>query len=547
MLGERPARHDERQREGTPVPDPSPGPAASGTIPRLVQACAGRFAERIAVEDEGRVLSFAELGEEAIRATRAFIAAGVEPGERVGIWAQNCLEWVLAAIGLQSAGAVLVPLNTRFKGSEAAYILNKSRARLVFTVEEFVDTAYVAMLEAQELPHLESIVTLKGETPSTRSWQDFLAGGDAVDAAQARERLEAVAPDDLSDILFTSGTTGKPKGVMCTHQQVLRGFEAWTEVIGLREGDRYLIVNPFFHAFGYKAGWLSCIMRGATMLPHPVFDVPEVLRRVSVDRISMLPGPPALLQSILMHPERADYDLSNLRLSVTGAAAIPVELIHRMHDELGFETVITGYGLTESCGIATMCRDGDDAETIATTSGRAIPDTEVRCVDAEGNEVPRGESGEVVLRGYHVMLGYFEDEQQTRDTIDADGWLHTGDIGVMDERGYLRITDRMKDMFIMGGFNCYPAEIEGLLFEHPQVAQVAVIGIPDERMGEVGMAFVVAESGTQTTPKEIIAWSREHMANYKVPRRVELVEELPLNASGKVQKFVLREKALARS
>ena len=330
------------------MPDPIPGPAASGTIPRLVQHSARRFAERIAVEDEGRVLSFAELGEEALRATRAFIAAGVEPGDRVGIWAQNCLEWVLAAVGLQSAGAVLVPLNTRFKGAEAAYILNKSGARLALTVESFLDTGYVAMLEAQELPHLEGIVTLKGDTPNTRTWQDFLAGGDAIETRQALERIEAVSPDDLSDILFTSGTTGKPKGVMCTHLQVLRGFETWTEVIGLREGDRYLIVNPFFHAFGYKSGWLSCIMRGCTMLPQPVFDVPEVLRRVSVDRISMLPGPPALLQSILMHPDRADYDLSNLRLSVTGAASIPVELIRRMHDDLGFETVITGYGLTES-------------------------------------------------------------------------------------------------------------------------------------------------------------------------------------------------------
>ena len=529
------------------MPDSSASPSAAGTIPRLVQDSAQRFGETIAVEDGGRVLSFAELGEEAIRATRAFIAAGVEPGDRVGIWAQNCLEWVLAAIGLQSAGAVLVPLNTRFKGSEAAYILNKSRTRLAFTVDEFLGASYVAMLEAAELPHLEGIVTLKGETANTRSWEDFLAGGDAVDATQARERLAAVGPDDLSDILFTSGTTGKPKGVMCTHQQVLRGFEAWTEVIGLREGDRYLIVNPFFHAFGYKAGWLACIMRGSTMLPHPVFDVPEVLRRVSADRISMLPGPPALLQSILMHPERGDYDLSHLRLCVTGAAAIPVELVHRMHDDLGFETVITGYGLTESCGIATMCRDGDDATTIATTSGRAIPDVEVLCVDSEGNEVPRGESGEVVVRGYNVMLGYFEDEAQTRETIDAEGWLHTGDIGVMDERGNLQITDRLKDMFIMGGFNCYPAEIEGLLFEHPQVAQVAVIGVPDERMGEVGMAFVVAEPGTQPSPDDLIAWSREHMANYKVPRRVEVVDELPLNASGKVQKFVLREKALAPS
>ena len=280
-------------------------------------------------------------------------------------------------------------------------------------------------------------------------------------------------------------------------------------------------------------------------MPHAVFDVPAVLARVSADRISVLPGPPTLYQSILMHPDRKKFDLSRLRLSVTGAAAIPVELVRRMRDELGFETVVTGYGLTEACGIATMCRAEDDSETIATTSGRAIDDVEVLCVDGEGKEVPRGDSGEVVIRGYNIMKGYFDDEEQTREAIDSEGWLHTGDIGVMDARGYLRITDRLKDMFIMGGFNCYPAEIEGLLFEHPGIGQVAVIGVPDERMGEVGMAFVVPESDAQLTSESIVEWCREHMANYKVPRRVEIVNELPVNASGKVQKFLLRDRVLA--
>ena len=261
----------------------------------------------------------------------------------------------------------------------------------------------------------------------------------------------------------------------------------------------------------------------------------------------MLPGPPAIYQTILNHPDLDEFDLSSLRLAVTGAATIPVQMIHDMRDRLGFEKVVTGYGLTEASGIATMCRHDDDPALIAGTSGRAIDDVEVLVIDPNGAECPAGQPGEVVVRGYNVMLGYFEDEQQTREAIDADGWLHTGDIGVMDERGYLRITDRMKDMFIMGGFNCYPAEIEGLLFEHPQIAQVAVIGIPDERMGEVGMAFVVPEPGAQPTAEAVIAWSREHMANYKVPRRVEFVDALPLIASGKVQKFVLREKALAPS
>jgi acyl-CoA synthetase (AMP-forming)/AMP-acid ligase II len=522
-------------------------PSELGTLPRLVFDSAERFAGGTALEDAGRRWSFPELAQEALRSARAYLAAGLRPGDRVAVWAPNGAGWIFAALGLQMAGGVLVPLNTRFKGSEAAYILRKSRARILVGVGEFLGARYVEMLHGHELPDLERTVLLSGADSGATAWEEFVAAGDAVPEADARKRAEAVAPSDLADILFTSGTTGRPKGVMSSHLQDLRGFEAWTEVIGLREGDRYLIVNPFFHAFGYKAGWLSCIMRGATILPHAVFDVPAVLERLGRERVNVLPGPPAIYQSILMHPDRGRYDLSSLRLAVTGAAAIPVELVRRMRDELGFETVITGYGLTEASGIVTMCRHDDDPETIATTSGRAIPGVEVRCIDETGREVPRGEPGEVVVRGYNVMQGYFEDEAETAATIDAEGWLHTGDVGVMDERGYLRITDRKKDMFIMGGFNCYPAEIEGLLFEHPQVAQVAVVGVPDERMGEVGLAFVVPMPGARPTPDEIVAWCREHMANYKVPRRVEIVDALPMNAAGKVQKFVLRERALAPS
>jgi acyl-CoA synthetase (AMP-forming)/AMP-acid ligase II len=366
-----------------------------------------------------------------------------------------------------------------------------------------------------------------------------------VRESEAHRRLEALSPDDLSDLLFTSGTTGHPKGVMTAHGQNVRAMATWSGLIGLGEGDRYLVVNPFFHSFGYKAGWLASFMRGATVLPHAVFDVPAVLERVARERISVLPGPPTLYQSILAHPERARFDLSSLRLAVTGAAAIPVELVRRMRGELGFETVLTAYGLTEACGLVTMCREGDDPETIATTSGRAIPDVEVRCIDAAGAEVPRGTPGEVVVRGYNLMRGYFDDEEETRKAIDADGWLHTGDVGVMDARGYLRITDRIKDMFIVGGFNCYPAEIEGQMYGSGLFAQVAVIGVPDERMGEVGMAFVVPAPGASLSPESVIAWCRGNMANYKVPRRVAVVDALPQNASGKVLKWALRERARA--
>jgi HIP---CoA ligase len=521
-----------------------------GTTPRLLHSSAERFSAREAIVDvtDGRTLSFAGLATAVHDAARAFLAMGIERGDRVAIWAPNVWEWVVAALGLQSAGAVLVPLNTRFKGREAAYILGKSGAKALVTITGFLETDYVKLLRdavdvEADLPDLGAIVVLRGEAPEgTTPWPEFLAAGSAVDSALAEARAQAVEPGDLSDILFTSGTTGNPKGAMLSHAQTLRAYRDWSDVVGLREHDRYLIVNPFFHAFGYKAGWLSSLMMGATTFPQAVFDPDEVFERIPRDRITVLPGPPTLYQTILNHPGRQEHDLSSLRLAVTGAAAIPVELVVRMRDELTFETIITGYGLTEACGIATMCRYDDDPETIATTSGRAIPGVEVRVVDEQGTEVPRGEPGEVVIRGYNVMRGYLDEPEETAATLDADGWLHTGDVGVMDDRGYLRITDRTKDMFIVGGFNAYPAEIENLFLRNDKVAQVAVVGVPDKRMGEVGMAFVVLRPGASATADELIEWSRAEMANYKAPRFVEIVDELPLNAMGKVLKYELRDR-----
>ncbi|MCC7076320.1 MAG: fatty acid--CoA ligase family protein [Acidimicrobiia bacterium] len=529
------------------------------TIPAMVARAAEVYSDRSAVEDGETRLDFATLHARARDACKAFLGAGLTQGDRFAIWAPNIWEWIVAALGGQYAGGTLVPVNTRFKGGEGGYVLEKSGARFLFTVEGFLDTDYVAMLRGARgdsspegpvagLPHLDRIVVLRGTTPpGTRSWDDFREEGAGITDAAVDAAMESVDPGDLSDILFTSGTTGSPKGVMTGHEQNLRAYRSWSEVVGLWEGDRYLIVNPFFHAFGYKAGWLSAIMRGATVIPHQVFDVPQVLARVPEDEVSVLPGPPALYQAILAHPDLDTFDLSSLRLAVTGAATIPVELIERMRDRLGFETIITGYGLTESCGIVTMCRFDDDPETIARSSGRAIPDVEVRIVTAGGVEVPPGEPGEVVVRGYNVMQGYLDDAEATAETIDSAAWLHTGDIGVMDENGYIRITDRKKDMFIMGGFNCYPAEIENLMLANEDLVQVAVIGVPDERMGEVGHAFVVARPDVTLTEDEIVAWCRDNMANFKVPRKVTLVDALPLNATGKVQKFVLREMAADRT
>ncbi len=516
------------------------------SIPGLVRHAAYRYEGLDAIVDEGVRMRYAEFGARVREAARATIAAGIAPGDRVAIWAPNTWEWVIAALGAVSSGAVLVPINTRFKGREAGYVLSRSGARLLFTTRGFLDLDFPAMLReaAQDLPALERIVLLRGEGgKAAEPFDAFLAGGSAVSVEEADRRADAVGTDDLSDIIFTSGTTGMPKGVMTTHGQALRVFETWSRLVGLAEGERYLIVNPFFHTFGYKAGILACLMRGAAIIPHAVFDVPSVLARIAAERVTMLPGPPTLYQSILNHPDRASLDLSSLRLAVTGAAAVPIEMIKRMRTDLTFTTILTAYGLTESTGTATMCRDGDDPDTIANTSGRAIPDTEVRIVDDDGKEVPRGEPGELVVRGYNVMRGYYEDPEQTAEAIDADGWLHTGDIGVMDDGGNVRITDRKKDMFIVGGFNAYPAEVENELLRHPSIAQAAVVGAPDGRLGEVGIAFVVARAGETVDPDAVIAWARDQMANYKVPRRVEVVDVLPVNASGKVLKFELRERA----
>ncbi|WP_314222265.1 FadD3 family acyl-CoA ligase [Streptomyces zaehneri] len=519
-----------------------------GTIPGLVRWSAERYATAEAVVEGRTRISYAELGARVERAAAACLANGVRAGDRVAVWAPNSLDWMVAALGAVSAGAVLVPLNTRFKGTEAADVLRRSGTRLLFVTGTFLGTSYVASLRraAAEgagggplpgLPALEQVVVLSDDAPADFwTWKDFLASGEGIGTAQVRARADRVAGEWPSDIVFTSGTTGRPKGAVISHAQTLRAYGIWTDLAGLRQGDRYLIVNPFFHTFGYKAGVIACLMRGATMIPQPVFNVDTVLANVASERVSVLPGPPTLHQSLLDHASRDKHDLSALRLVVTGAAVVPLRLVERLRGELGVETVLTAYGLSEASGVVTMCRRGDDPTVIASTSGRAIPGTEVR-VDAAP-----GEPGEVLVRGFNVMRGYYEDETATAEALTADGWLRTGDVGVLDACGNLRITDRLKDMFIVGGFNAYPAEIEQRLGLHPDVADVAVIGVPDPRLGEVGKAYVVRRPGAVSTADDLIAWARREMANYKVPRAVEFVTGLPRNASGKVVKGELRSR-----
>lgn len=346
----------------------------------------------------------------------------------------------------------------------------------------------------------------------------------------------------VSDIMFTSGTTGKPKGVLTSHHQAVATFGNWAQRVDLREGDVYLIVNPFFHTFGYKAGWVAALVQGATIVPQQTFDVPQTVRLIEEHGVSFIPGPPTIYQSLLQELAGGKpHDFSTLRVAVTGAAPVAPELVRRMRSELGMRGVVNGYGMTECGAISMTCKD-DNAETIANTCGCPLPGLEVRCIDEEGRELPPGAAGEFVVRGHSVMQGYLDDPEATAETIDAEGWLHTGDIGILDERGYLKITDRKKDMFICGGFNVYPAEVERTLAEHPGISACAVIGIADERLGEVSKAFVILrkDAADDVDVASIVAWARKAMANYKVPREVELVEDLPRNAAGKAVKAELR-------
>ncbi|MEW6272190.1 MAG: FadD3 family acyl-CoA ligase [Thermodesulfobacteriota bacterium] len=524
------------------------------TIPSAVATSVAARRDAEAVVEPDRRVTYRQLGDLVETATRAMMAAGVEPGDRVAIWAPNGLGWIVAALAAQSSGAAVVPVNTRFKGEEAAHVLSASKAVMLVTTVGFLGIDTVAMLAAARtpLPRLRRIALLEGSAGAVDApkdaevepWHAFARRAGKVPAAAAIERRHGVRPTDTSDVLFTSGTTGRPKGVVMTHGQTVRQFRDWCAFAGLRPDDRYLVVNPFFHMFGYKAGWLASLLAGATIVPVPVFDVPAVLSLVERERITVLPGAPTIYRSILDHPGRDAFDLHTLRVAVTGAADIPVALIEEMRAELPFRSILTGYGLTEA-GTCTGTRPDDDAETIATTAGRAMPGLEVIVADADGREVERGTTGELLVRGYGVMQGYLDDPDATAAALDERGFLHTGDLATMDERGYVRIVGRSKDMLIVGGFNVYPAEVENALLAHDAIAQIAVVGAPDDRMGEVPVAYVVPAPGRSADAGAIVRWARDRLANYKVPRHVVVVPALPTNATGKILKDELRTRAAA--
>ncbi|WP_084733128.1 AMP-binding protein [Sphingobium chungbukense] len=522
------------------------------TLPEVIAHVAARYGSTpFIMGEDGARISFAQYKERVDGLARALIAHGVAHGERVAIWAPNSPEWMIAAAAAESIGAIMVPVNTRFKGGEALYILAKTRAKILFTVTGFLGNDYAAMLvqagggagetgPVRDLPGLSHIVALDG--PAFAALQR-----ERAEEATLAARVAAVTPQTIADILFTSGTTGQPKGAMHNHGQALWVPAIWNESNDLRAGDRMAIVNPFFHSFGYRSGWISALVAGITVYPLATFDAEALLGLIEREKISVLMGPPTIFFSLMEHPRFGAFDISSLRVGHTGASNVPVELIRAGREIFGFDLFLTSFGQTECTALATVNYPDASFETIARTVGKPLPGVELRIVDADGNPLPPGESGELLIRGPVVMQGYFEEPEQTAATIDADGWLHSGDVGCIGEDGTLRILDRLKDVVIVGGFNAYPAEIENILRKHPAIADVCIIGWPDDRMGEVCAACVILKEGAALTLADLTAWSREQMANYKVPRHLFLVDDFPRTPLGKIQKFLLRDQAKARS
>ena len=529
------------------------GLSSAQTIPALLAEQAALGSHPAIVEGD-RVVSYAELEHLVHGVSRALIANGVGRGDRVAVWAPNRTEFILAMLGAQAIGAPVVPLNTRYTGREAAEILDRSRASALLLADGFLGRSFSGMLtdalaaDDAETPTLDSLRVIVNmddvDSSGCLGWSEFLAQGEAVSDETLRAALDAVDPDDLDDILYTSGTTGRPKGVMSAHRQTIGVAHAWATGANLSSEDRYAVVNPFFHGFGYKAGLVASLIAGATIYPVDVFDPDSLLALIASARISVLPGVPTIFTSLIDHPRLHEYDLSSLRFAIAGATTAADSLFHDMVNILGFKTVAQAYGLTE-CVVATLSRPGEDLEHTAQTTGPAVEHTEIRVINAAGEDLPVDTDGEILLRGANVMLGYFEDQAATDVAIDSDGWFHTGDVGRLDEHGCLKITDRIKDMFIVGGFNVYPAEIENVLRRHPAVNESAVIEIPDARLGHVGRAYVALLHDADPRPDSaaLEAFCRERLANFKVPREFVFVEEFPRNATGKIQKAELRAAA----
>ncbi len=505
------------------------------TIPGLALAAAATAGEDPAIDDGPRQVTFGELLDSVWRVAGAFCEL-VGPAERIAIWAPNSIDWATAALGAAFAGATVVPVNTRYTTCEMADIVDRSGCRLVVAEHEFLGRSLAR--EALAGGDRRAVIGLgPGSEPGTVPLSSLLSadgGGAAVE-----RRLGRLGPDSISHIQYTSGTTGRPKGAMLRHSSMVTTTREWARIVGLRSGDRYPVIAPFAHIGGHKTGLLACLASGATALPFATLDVERLAALIGAGGVSVLQGPPTMYQALIARWRDAEPAEAAPRVAVTGGATVAPALVREIVSVLGVRHVFTAYGLTETTGVCTMTGPADDVDTVAETSGRAIPGVEVLVVDQAGEVLPPGRTGQVVVGGDGVMAGYLDDPAATAEAVTA-GRIRTGDIGWVGEDGCLRIVDRLKDLVIVGGLNAYPAEIERVLLECPGVDQAAVVGAPDDRLGEVPVAFVVLRTGLEPSIADLEAHCRSRLADFKRPRRFVVVDGLPVNSSGKVVKVDLR-------
>lgn len=520
------------------------------TIADVWDDCVGRCGEQIAVVDGVAELSYLQLDALCKAFAQSLLANDVQKGDRIAIWAPNSLHWVALSHAVWQVGAVVMPISTRLKALEVAEVLERTEPRMLFTVSECAGNRLVDMLAGYysgALPtYLQSLVLLEdtADFEEMQTLQAFLQAGESLDKALLKERRKTLRAEDLCELLFTSGTTGSPKGVQLDHRQLIDSYWHWSGVGGICEGDSYMVIPPFSHGFGINGGILAGAIRGLTLVLMDIFEPARALELIERYSVAVIGGPPNLFASLIDCPGRSELSTSSLRVAFLGAAVVPEDIISRSRSELGIDRVINAYGLIEGCVVA-MTRADDDNRAISTTVGKPLPGVELQLRDEAGNKLTTGEQGEVYIKSLGVSRGYWHDQEQTSKAI-KNGWLATGDIGVLDKQGHLSIVDRKKDMFICGGFNAYPAEIERLLSsQFPEISTVSVVGIPHSSKGETCVAFVTKIQGKELQEQQIIQWARDNIANYKVPSKVFFKEQLPLNSSGKVMKDVLREEAIS--
>jgi fatty-acyl-CoA synthase len=522
-------------------------PLLGETIGAGLERIARQHPDREALVDvtTGRRWTYAQLDADVDTLALGLLDLGVEKGDRVGLWAPNCAEWTLTQFATAKVGAILVNVNPAYRTHELAYALNQSGCRLLVSAQEFKGSSYVDMVDSvrDDLTALEGTVYL-----GSPQWDTLFERGDSIPTHRLYERQQQLSFDDAINIQYTSGTTGFPKGATLSHHNILNNGFFVGELCGYTEQDRVCIPVPFYHCFGMVMGNLGAVTHGACMvIPAPSFDPAATLRAVQDERCTSLYGVPTMFIAELALPDFAGYDVSSLRTGIMAGSPCPVEVMKRVINDMGCSEVTICYGMTETSPVSTQTRVDDDLERRVSTVGAVHPHVEVKVVDPEtGLTVPRGTPGEFCTRGYSVMLGYWDDEERTREAIDPAGWMHTGDLATMDADGYLNIVGRIKDLVIRGGENVYPREIEEFLYTHPAIADVQVVGVPDERYGEELCAWVKVRDGETVTDDDVREFCKGRLAHFKVPRYVLVVDEFPMTVTGKIQKYKMREVSIER-